>query len=351
MVCTYFCFLIIKIKCTKGGGAVKRNLFWLLPIFVLAAFSINPTNAYAAKFTEIKSAITDENLETIDINGNNFGDNPQVKLNDESLTVISFSNTYIEAELPTDITPGTYRLAVAQSGSFNQPPKSDIIDVTIGAIGPEGPQGEQGPIGPPGPKGDTGSPGPKGDTGATGPPGPIGLTGPQGPSGPQGDPGPQGPQGIQGPKGDPGPQGIPGVGSIHVYDSSGQFLGVLLGLGANIIVFHPDINCQIKIDSNDGNLYGDVIVRYSERECQGDIYTTPIDPLKYDLLNGSDGKFYRVLPGVVILDFNGSYWHPDGYCVGWNSGTSGKLYRLEEIPAEDLPISFPVNLPLTFETY
>lgn len=51
---------------------------------------------------------------------------------------------------------------------------------SLGATGPQGPQGD------PGPQGETGAPGPQGETGATGPQGETGATGPQGP---QGDPG------------------------------------------------------------------------------------------------------------------------------------------------------------------
>ncbi|NND60893.1 MAG: collagen-like protein [Gammaproteobacteria bacterium] len=80
----------------------------------------------------------------------------------------------------------------------------DEYDLTLGAVGPQGPAG---PIGPQGPQGDAGPAGPKGDQGLAGPPGPQGDPGP---TGPQGDPGPVGPQGAQGntgPAGPPGPKG------------------------------------------------------------------------------------------------------------------------------------------------
>lgn len=116
-----------------------------------------------------------------------------------------------------------------------------LFDLSIGAVGPEGPQGEVGPagpqgevgpagpqgeVGPAGPQGEVGPAGPQGDVGPAGPQGEVGPAGPQGevgpegqqgdtgPQGPQGDPGPQGPQGDtgpQGPQGDTGPQGLQGV--------------------------------------------------------------------------------------------------------------------------------------------
>lgn len=68
-------------------------------------------------------------------------------------------------------------------------PRTPIDNLTIGAVGAQGPRGD------PGAKGETGAtgqPGAKGDTGATGP---QGLTGPPGPQGIQGVPGPVGPEG------------------------------------------------------------------------------------------------------------------------------------------------------------
>lgn len=104
--------------------------------------------------------------------------------------------------------------------------------LTLGAVGPQGPRGEQGaagPTGPIGPAGATGPAGPQGEAGPQGPQGEPGATGAQGDTGPQGqqgdtgapgpqgEAGPQGPQGAQGatgaagPQGDIGPQGATGA--------------------------------------------------------------------------------------------------------------------------------------------
>lgn len=133
---------------------MKRNTFCLFAIFVCIAFSLSATNVEAyIKRTKITSSATDEALATIYIYGVNFGDNPQVKLKNEPLTVDTSSDGYIEAQLPADIDPGTYRLAVARDGQFFRPFKRDTMDVTIGAVGPEG---QEGPPGAQGPKGDPG---------------------------------------------------------------------------------------------------------------------------------------------------------------------------------------------------
>ncbi|MHC9510407.1 DUF7467 domain-containing protein [Kangiella sp. M94] len=87
----------------------------------------------------------------------------------------------------------------------------DLYDLTIGGVGPQGPQGDTGPAGP---QGDTGPAGPQGDTGPAGPQGDTGPAGPQGdtgPAGPQGDTGPAGPQGDTGATGPQGPQGDTGA--------------------------------------------------------------------------------------------------------------------------------------------
>jgi hypothetical protein len=128
----------------------------------------------------------------ITIAGSGFspqGKTPTVLFNNVNLTVVSFSDTQIVANLPTGTQAASYRLRVTNSqGNFYE------FDVTYGAVGPQGPMGPQGATGPAGPQGPTGA------TGATGPVGPTGPAGPQGPAGPTG---PTGPEGPQGPKGDP----------------------------------------------------------------------------------------------------------------------------------------------------
>ncbi len=114
---------------------------------------------------------------TILITGNNLGDTtPTVNLfvpiqGENELTVLSFDPVTQEifAELPTgiDLTPGTLLLTVSTGMALTQ---FDAFNVTIGAVGPQGPTGD---IGPKGSTGDTGPQGPTGDTGTTGPPAPI----------------------------------------------------------------------------------------------------------------------------------------------------------------------------------
>lgn len=138
------------------------------------------------------------------ISGTNFGaaQPPKVTLGGSALTVSSYSPTSIVAALPDGILPATYFLLVLSYKQTTDVGIPAVFDVTLGAVGP------QGPAGPPGPKGDTGATGPKGDTGAQGPKGDTGAPGPQGPKGDKGDTGEPGPQG---PKGDPGAPGTGGI--------------------------------------------------------------------------------------------------------------------------------------------
>jgi len=159
----------------------------------------------------------------------------------DPLNVVSATNTEIVVDLPTNV-PGDYRVIVKRGRSRwsdddddddddDGARASDAYDLTLGAVDPQGEQGEQGPqgkqgdqgpqgkIGDQGPQGKIGDQGPQGkigpqgEQGKIGDQGPQGKIGPQGPQGKQGDQGPQGkigPQGPQGKQGDQGPQGKQG---------------------------------------------------------------------------------------------------------------------------------------------
>ena len=142
---------------------------------------------------------------TMLISGRNFGGGIEFEgavtlfvptQGEAELVILDFDseNQQILAALPIGIesTPGTFLLTVATGSGSRQ---FDAFDVTIGAVGPQGPPGD---VGPQGPQGETGPPGPEG------PQGPPGESGPAGPPGPQGEPGPPGPEGPAGPPGPPG---------------------------------------------------------------------------------------------------------------------------------------------------
>jgi hypothetical protein len=116
-------------------------------------------------------------------------------LNDMVLVIGPYTDTTLQAQLPSGFAAGDYLLTVSTGNGTTD---YDEYNLTIGAVGPQGPKGDTGGIGE---KGD------KGDGGPVGAQGPIGLTGPAGATGPQG---PAGPQGIQGPVGETGTTGAQG---------------------------------------------------------------------------------------------------------------------------------------------
>jgi hypothetical protein len=160
---------------------------------------------------------------TLTINGANFGGgSPLVTLDGGIvLSVTSASATQIMVDVPAGLTAGTHLLTVLRDeqrggGKKRKSKRSKrktptarslgTFDLTVGAVGPTGPQGDPGPAGPQGnigPAGPAGAPGAQGDTGPTGAPGQQGAAGPQGAMGLQGPPGATGSPGPAGPAGAP----------------------------------------------------------------------------------------------------------------------------------------------------
>ena len=123
------------------------------------------------------NATADMSNGQLTIEGANFPRDPHVVLNNRDLTITSASATTIVATLPAAIlsTPGSYALTLER-------PRHSLIApfvVTIGAVGPmgpEGPVGPQGPQGVEGPQGPQGDQGPQGPAGNTAPPAVFGAT-------------------------------------------------------------------------------------------------------------------------------------------------------------------------------
>jgi hypothetical protein len=131
----------------------------------LLVFIITVGSSEAAPRLPLKIYHVYADLDYIYIHGENFGTMPEVMLDSFLLDVFSFEDSFIQAELPDGLDPGTYRLTVEDGLYYNPSAISvDSMDVTIGAVGPEGPQG---PEGPPGDPGLPGEPGPQGLPGPT----------------------------------------------------------------------------------------------------------------------------------------------------------------------------------------
>lgn len=142
------------------------------------------------------ATVTSDSNIIVDLVGSNFtaGDaTPIVTLGGQNMNVDSATllDTFVSASMSSPIPnapfpPGDYLLTIIHSKGVGR------YNLTVGAVGPQGPQGDvgpRGPIGETGPRGHQGDTGPQGPQGEMGPPGPFGMTGPQGI---QGEAGPQG---------------------------------------------------------------------------------------------------------------------------------------------------------------
>jgi type VI secretion system VgrG family protein len=187
-------------------------------VLCLAAAGIS--RAQAAGRPAILRAIPDPAGGVLFIHGENFGVDPTAFLDGLELALSFASDSLIQAEIPPDLEPGTYLLIVWRSHRANWPPRIDdlaVMDLTLGAVGPEGPPGERGPAGERGPEGQIGPPGRDGATwlgGDGAPPADLGRQGDlyldrttgdvyrrdalwslvlnlKGPEGPKGPPGPR----------------------------------------------------------------------------------------------------------------------------------------------------------------
>ena len=156
-------------------GIVARFTSVLSLLFVVPVLE-----AHAVPSPSISRVIPDAVDEILFVHGANFGADPAVWLDGIRLHVLNATESLIQAELPS-LEPGTYLLIVARARRTPPKPKElATMDVTLGAIGPEGPIGPPGPDGPPGPPGETGSPGRDGSMWFTGdgpPPAALGNPG------------------------------------------------------------------------------------------------------------------------------------------------------------------------------
>jgi collagen triple helix repeat protein len=144
----------------------------LLPFFAAVALTAG-TAAPAAAETVIYRVQVDVPTSVINVFGSGFGTTaPLVTLEGNPLSVVSNTDTSIVLTLPAGTAAGSYLLAVAPAASGPLGGRSYAsFSFTLGAAGPQGPQGVPGPAGP---QGAQGVPGPAGPQGATGPQGPAG---------------------------------------------------------------------------------------------------------------------------------------------------------------------------------
>jgi hypothetical protein len=108
--------------------------------------------AYATNKLRIERVEPDYLRETLFIHGQSFGTSePAVHLDDIELEILYFDDELIETVLP-DVR-GTLRLFVERPGPGKAAIRADLMDLTLGAVGPRGEDGAEGPPGPIGPPG------------------------------------------------------------------------------------------------------------------------------------------------------------------------------------------------------
>ena len=118
---------------------MTNRCVWLGFILLLLAICLP---AAASTAVVINSTSVNPKLNQITILGQGFdptGLAPTVTLSSSTLTVVSFSKTSIVAALPAGTKAGSYPLTVTNSGA-----NTLTFDVTIGAVGPQGPAGAAG---------------------------------------------------------------------------------------------------------------------------------------------------------------------------------------------------------------
>jgi hypothetical protein len=146
---------------------LRRLMLLTVALAAIAAAAQSPPVIYSA----IIDTSTTPN--TLNLTGTEFaptGNRPMLYFDNVLLTVPTYSNLAITANMPASPSPypaGTYDILITAGAVTSSP-----FGITIGGGGPQGPAG---PAGPAGPQGPTGPAGPQGPQGATGPAGPAGL--------------------------------------------------------------------------------------------------------------------------------------------------------------------------------
>ena len=222
---------------------MRRKVFYL--VLFLAAMLIFTSSGECKWYykVEVESAIIDYDNQIIYINGYNFGDNPEVLIDDYELTILDSGDSFVEAEYPA-FEPGTYRLMVRNTNSrYLRWRLYGTLSLTVGASGPQGDPGEPGESGPQGERGYEGASGPKGEPGPAGPRGEHGQkgeTGEPGPKGDNGERGKDGPKGDPGEKGEKGDPGKPGISRYYQHQQIIRQIGIPQGQSINFRITCPD---------------------------------------------------------------------------------------------------------------
>jgi hypothetical protein len=138
----------------------KTEVRTILPVTIIVLWAGSLLFAAPA----VNNSTINYGLNQITISGSNLQPRstpPILVFNGATLALVSSTLTQIVATLPSNLQPGSYKLKVMNSQGSTE------LDVTYGAVGPQGIPGLPGPAGAPGMPGMPGAQGPQG------PPGPA----------------------------------------------------------------------------------------------------------------------------------------------------------------------------------
>lgn len=138
------------------------------------------------------------------------------------------------------------------------------------------------------------------------------------------------------------------AGSIHVYDASGQYLGVLLERGKmqdEVVIFIPGMGKFTAIKQTTGEIESTSLT-YDSEDCVG----TPYFAGGVDFIRKCGAKYYlggakaRNIPRV-------STQIASGECLQWSPvyDKLTEMFEASEIPESSIPFTLPVALPLHYE--
>jgi|GEM_PF-2398049 len=138
------------------------------------------------------------------------------------------------------------------------------------------------------------------------------------------------------------------AGSIHVYDASGQYLGILLERGKmqdEVVIFIPGISKFTTIKQTTGEIESTNLTFDSEG-CVGSPYFAG----GIDFIRKCGGKYY--LGGTKTRNIlRVSTQIAGGECLQWSPvyDKLSEMFEASEIPESFIPFTLPIALPLHYE--
>ena len=143
-------------------------------------------------------------------------------------------------------------------------------------------------------------------------------------------------------------QNINVSGGIHIYDASGQYLGILVERGKmqdEVVIFIPSIGKFATIKQSSGRIESTNLT-FDTEECVG----VPYFAGGVDFIKECGGKYY--VGGAKARNIlRVSTQLASGECLQWSPiyDKLTEMFEAAEIPESSIPFTLPVALPLHYE--